>query len=107
MPSKQARVWPAYLMRRRPFLVHLIFAYEKSWKSKAANIFQRSIFLNCSSAKLCGYQIPLLYDRVTCASLSEVMLRYLDCTVKMVRAFHCRKCNVNVTHTSSCHPHPV
>ena len=26
-----ARLWPAYLMRHGPFLVHLVFSNEKAW----------------------------------------------------------------------------
>jgi len=29
-PPEMAHLWPAYFMRRRPFLVHLVFSNEKA-----------------------------------------------------------------------------
>src|SRR6218665_375340 len=44
------RLWPAYLMRHRPFLAHLVFANEKAW-----------IWINGSN---------LAYTMLCCKSLS-------------------------------------
>ena len=34
-----ARLWPAYLMRHRPFLVHLVFSNEKAWLSPSQHFW--------------------------------------------------------------------